>query len=283
MDIKKFVLSYYSGATEDFYINEITMPHGALSLHTHEYYQIYYLKSGRLLHHLEGLTAELVAGDVFIIPPALAHYIEKTSKNIRFYSISFMPSYVADIVKSNAFVADFIHSITTLRSEGIEPRMTLASEDIAVTDMLVSKMLEEFASSKIGKEALIKASLALLLSVFGRAYFDERIEDMRFISEREAILHSLGYIKNHLSEDISLGAMSQRAGMSKSAFCQGFRRITGETFNRYRNRERVEAAAAMIKSGKSASLAALEVGYHDFSTFYRNFKRHFGVSPSEYK
>ena len=48
MDIKKFVLSYYSNATEDFHINEITKPGEALSLHNHEYYQIYYLKSGRL-------------------------------------------------------------------------------------------------------------------------------------------------------------------------------------------------------------------------------------------
>lgn len=52
MNVKKFVLSYYSNATADFHIKEITKPQEALSLHNHDYYQIYYLKSGRLIHHL---------------------------------------------------------------------------------------------------------------------------------------------------------------------------------------------------------------------------------------
>ena len=82
MDIKKFVLSYYSNATEFFHIKEITKPKEALSLHSHEYYQIYYLKSGKLIHHLGDGCAELKARDVFIIPPDLPHYIEKASKDV---------------------------------------------------------------------------------------------------------------------------------------------------------------------------------------------------------
>ena len=39
----------------------------------------------------------------------------------------------------------------------------------------------------------------------------------------------------------------------------------------------------LIKSGKLVFEAAMEVGYGDPSTFYRNFRKHFGVSPSEYK
>lgn len=283
MDIKKFVLSYYSNATENFHINEITKPREALSLHNHDYYQIYYLKSGKLIHHLEAVSAELKAGDVFIIPPSLPHYIETASKDLCFYSISFMPSYIAENVRSNKFVADFIHGITDLSSEGAVPSLTLRSEDIALADTLVLKIMQEFSGNMIGKDVLIRSSLSLLLSVFARAYLDEQFENIRFASEREAILHCLGYIKNHLSEQMTLHEMAKRTAMSKSSFCESFRKITGETFNKYLNRERVEAAAALIKSGKLVFEAAMEVGYGDSSTFYRNFKKHFGVSPSEYK
>ena len=283
MDIKRFVLSYYSDATEDFYVNEITKPHGALSLHSHEYYQIYYLKSGRLIHHLGGASAELLARDVFIIPPNLPHYVETATKDVCFYSISFMPSFIVDIVKSNSFIADFIHAITALSSEGVLPSLTLRQEDMTLTDTLVLKIMDEFSSDMTGKDALIKTSLALLLSIFARAYIDERIESVRFASEREAILHSLGYIKNHLGEDMSLEKMAQRTAMSRSSFCTGFRRVTGETFNRYLNRERVEAAASLLKAGKPVSVVAHEVGYADPTTFYRNFKRYFGISPGQYK
>ena len=283
MDIKKFVLSYYSNATEDFHIKEITKPKEALYLHSHEYYQIYYLKSGKLIHHLEKSSAELKARDVFIIPPNLPHYIETVSSDVRFYSISFMPCYISENLKENKFVADFIHCVNDLSAEGVEPSITLRSEDIVLADALVDKIMQEFSREMMGKDALIKSSLSLLLSVFARAYLGSRLENMRFASQREAILHCLGYLKNHLSEQITLKEMAKRAAMSKSSFCESFRKITGETFGSYLNRERVEAAAGLIKSGKLVFEAATEVGYRDASTFYRNFKKHFGVSPNEYK
>ena len=283
MDIKKFVLSYYANATEELHVNEVTNPRESLSLHRHAYYQIYYLKSGRLIHHLESGSAELKASDVFIIPPDLPHFIEPVSKEVRFYSISFMPGYIAEIVRSNKLVADFIHCITDLASGGVQPGLTLRAEDLSLADALVLKIMEEFSSDQMGKDAVITFSLSLLLSLFARAYLGEHLEDVRFISEREAILHSLGYIKNHLGERITLGDTARRAAMARSTFCESFRKVTGETFHGYLNRERVEAAAALIKSGKLVFEAAMEVGYNDPSTFYRNFKKHFGVSPGEYK
>ena len=283
MDVKKFVLSYYSNATADFHIKEITKPQEALSLHNHDYYQIYYLKSGRLIHHLEAVHAELKAGDVFIIPPSLPHYMETASGDLCFYSISFMPEFIAEGIRSNTFLADFIHCITDLSSAGAEPRLMLHAEDVALADALVLRIMQEFSSERTGKDAVIRASLLLLLSVFARAYLDEQFESVRFSSEREAMLHCLGYIKNHLSEPMALGDMARRTAMSKSSFCKSFRALTGETFNGYLNRERVEAAAALIRSGKLVFEAAMELGYADLSTFYRNFKKHFGISPSEYK
>ena len=283
MDIRKFVLSYYTNATESLHINEITKPKGALSLHCHDYYQIYYLKSGRVIHHLERGSAELKPGDVFIIPPNLPHYIETASSTVRFYSISFKADYIEPVLRGNRLVADFIHGVSELTPDGIEPSITLRAEDIAIADSLVIKMMDEFSSDRTGKDELIKASLSLLLSLFARAYLDERVHSVSFVTEREEILHLLGYIKNHLGDPMSLDTMAQRTAMSKSVFCEAFQRVTGESFKRYLNRVRVEAAAVMIKSGERVTNAAMMVGYNDFSTFYRNFKARFGVSPRGYK
>ena len=198
MNIKKFVLSYYSNATEDFHINEITKPHEALSPHSHDYYQIYYIKAGRLIHHIDGVSAELKARDVFIIPPNLAHYVEVASKEICFYSISFTRDYIAEIVRSNKLAADFVHCITDLPSEGVEPALTLRVEDASLADVLVQKIMQEFSSDITGKDQIIKSSLSLLISIFARAYLEDGCENVRFVSEREAITHCIGYIKNHL-------------------------------------------------------------------------------------
>ena len=283
MDVRKFVLSYYSNATDDFHINEVTKPRGALSLHCHDYFQIYYLKIGKIVHHLENSFAELSAGDVFIIPPNLAHYIEAASEELKFYSISFMPAFLDGVKSGNGFVQDFIHYLGQLAKENIPPSLRLEGEDAIFADAVVQKIMREFSGDKIGKEALIKSALGLLLSIFARAYFDEKYQSIKIRSEREAILHCVTYIKNHISEDITLDAIAQKTAMSKTAFCKAFGAVVGEPFKKYLNRQRIEYASGLIKKGEGVTVAARLSGYSDFSTFYRNFKRVYGVSPSEYK
>ena len=40
-------------------------------------------------------------------------------------------------------------------------------------------------------------------------------------------------------------------------------------------------AQKLIRHGKKATEAAVEVGYEDYATFFRNYKKQFGFSPSE--
>jgi len=282
MDIRKFVLSYYSNATEDFYISEITKPRGALSLHSHDYFQIYYIKEGKIVHHLDESSAVLTAGDVFIIPPNLPHYIETASESLRFYSISFMPDFLKDIEEGNRFVKDFIHYLCKLAAENVPPSLTLDDEDAIFSDSVVIKIMKEFAGNKIGKDAVIKSLVGLLLSIFARAYFDQKCESITIRSQREAIMHCIAYVNNHFEEEITLEEMAKKSAMSKTAFCTAFSRVVGESFKKYLNRKRVEKAAELIKNGENVCTAARLSGYLNFSTFYRNFVRVFGVSPSEY-
>ncbi len=282
MDIKKFVLSYYKNATDDFHINEIMRPKGALVLHTHDYFQIYYLKSGSIIHHLEGDTATLNPGDVFIIPPNLPHYIETSREPIRFFSISFTAGFLSGIADSNKFVADFMHYINDADRRSIAPSFTLFNDDIPFTDALVAKIMSEFGGDNIAKETLIRASVGLLLTVFARSYFAQRSESIRLRSEREAIAHCLGYIENHLSESISLSDVAKMSAMSRSTFCRAFRRVTGETFKSYLNRIRIERASELLREGESVETVARLTGFNDPSTFYRNFKKQTGITPRKF-
>jgi len=283
MDVRKFVLSYYKDATDDFHINEITHPKGALTLHTHDYFQIYYLKSGSIIHHIGNGNAEMKPGDVFIIPPNLPHYIKATAEHLRFYSISFTQKFMGDITDTNKFVADFIHYISNADSSIISPSFSLNESDIDMVDMLVTKTMSEFSSDNIAKENVIRSSVALLLTIFARSYFEKRCESIKLRSDREAIAHCLGYIKNHLAEDISLSEMAKRTAMSRTAFCETFHRVTGETFKCYLNRLRIEKAKEALRTGESVENTARLTGFSDPSTFYRNFKKTVGISPGKYK
>ncbi len=75
MDIKNFVLSYYNNAMENFHIQKVEKTYEAKKPHTHEYFQIYYISKGSLMHFIGNKSSKLYQGDMFIIPPGVVHYI----------------------------------------------------------------------------------------------------------------------------------------------------------------------------------------------------------------
>lgn len=282
MDIKKFVLSYYKNATVDFHITRITHPHEALMLHSHNYYQIYYVVSGKIIHHVENNCAELCSGDVFILPPDLSHYIETASEEVDFYSLSFMPVFLQKNRENNGLVSDFLYYLETVQSDSIQPKFSFNYEDTYFIDLVFKRILEEFSESKTGKNEMIKEHVMILLTLFARVYFEERAETLTTQENKRLVTHCVEYIKAHYDEDITLSKMVQHCAMSKTCFCTLFNSIVGTSFKDYLNQYRIKKAVEFLSRGEKLTNVSTYCGYNDFSTFYRNFKKYMGISPSEF-
>ena len=170
MDVKRFVLSYYKNATSTFYISEITAPTEACNLHTHDYFQVYYMLSGKITHHLESGCAELSGGDVFIVPPNLPHYIDANDGPVDFYAMSFMPDFFLGIGESNKLIADFLYYLKTAALENIQPKFTLPHEDIFFIvrdkDALCAKLAAEDLDAGVAEEFLHLQYVCLAAAVF---------------------------------------------------------------------------------------------------------------------
>ncbi len=61
-----------------------------------------------------------------------------------------------------------------------------------------------------------------------------------------------------------------------------FQAETGMTLRQWRIRNRMEAAAILLRSNASPGAVAHRVGYTNANAFRRVFKSHFGISPAEY-
>jgi two-component system response regulator YesN len=62
-----------------------------------------------------------------------------------------------------------------------------------------------------------------------------------------------------------------------------FKDFTGDNFNDYLNKTRIEKAKEFLQAGMKVSQAAEKAGYKDVDYFYRMFKRYTGDIPSAYK
>lgn len=99
-----------------------------------------------------------------------------------------------------------------------------------------------------------------------------------------AIHHATQYIRSHYAEKISLKDVAMRVYLSPAYFSRIFRQETGETFNSYLNRVRVEQSKKLLAQ-KDIRLIdiSLMTGFENQSYFTKVFKRVTGISPLQYR
>jgi len=89
------------------------------------------------------------------------------------------------------------------------------------------------------------------------------------------------FIESHISEKISLDALSTMAGLSPHHFARAFQHSVGMPPHRYLLRRRLEHVEQMLRDTQlPLSHIALAVGFSDQSHLNRHFRRLTGMSPS---
>ncbi|BCJ99905.1 putative two-component response regulator [Anaerocolumna chitinilytica] len=92
------------------------------------------------------------------------------------------------------------------------------------------------------------------------------------------------YIKEHLTEELSLALVAERVGLSMAYLSTLFTQNLGCGFVDYLNQERINRACAYMHDGKMKVYEiAFKVGFHDDKYFSRVFKKVTGMSPSVYR
>src|SRR4026207_210394 len=86
------------------------------------------------------------------------------------------------------------------------------------------------------------------------------------------------------SRNFSLGKMAQSVNLSAPYFCYLFKSITGVPPAKYLKSLRMQQAAMLLSTTfLSVKEIVIRVGLTDDSHFVRDFKRLYGMTPSEYR
>ncbi len=93
------------------------------------------------------------------------------------------------------------------------------------------------------------------------------------------------FIKDHLSDDLSLESLAARVQLSSNYVSTLFGTITGESFTEYLNRVRLESAALMLVDQRELTVGevATSVGYRNAQYFCTRFKAKYGITPLQYR
>lgn len=96
------------------------------------------------------------------------------------------------------------------------------------------------------------------------------------------IVQAIEWLKMNFATPFQVATLARTVGMSTSSFHQHFRDITSMSPLQYQKRLRLtEARRLLMTENSDISSASLQVGYESLSQFSREYKRFFGMSPSE--
>jgi transcriptional regulator GlxA family with amidase domain len=94
---------------------------------------------------------------------------------------------------------------------------------------------------------------------------------------------ALAYVRNNLSQPLTVADMAEQVSLSPSAFAHLFPEVTGRTPYQFLKDVRLDRARDLLVAGHMpVTLVSKEVGYSSASHFIREFRRRFGYTPRAY-
>ena len=95
----------------------------------------------------------------------------------------------------------------------------------------------------------------------------------------ETVARIIEYINANLTTIKNLDDLGQEFFFSKSYINRIFKESTGSSVWDYIVLKRLLLSRTLLQEGHQANIVASECGFSDYSSFYRQFKQRFGISP----
>jgi len=237
----------------------------AFPMHAHTFAELYCFLGGQGVYHVEGNRYELSPGDILLMRPTEAHYIDVDP------DIPYERLYINfDIRIFDALDPDsqllrpfFDRKAGCLNHYKADPDCT--ARLLAMTD-------------PSGSRATILANLILVLQQLCRRFGESAAKDVTPDSMEYRMIR---YINQNLHQDLSITSLCDRFFLSRAQLCRRFHDATGTSVGRYVTMKRLILARQLLLQGQKPTDVYAGCGFQDYATFFRAYKRYFGHAPKD--
>ena len=252
----------------------------SIGTHSHSYYEVYLFVEGKVDMEIGGKMSSLRPGDVILVPPGTPHRASVGSGETPYRRFVFWISlpFCEQLRRESA---DYLYLFDRVQAKKsyVYP---LSALDFNALRGKFASLLEELNTDRFGRDTQIGLLVRALMLYLCRCIPDRsrsRAKKEQF-SSYQAIAE---YISGHLDEDLSLDALSRKFFLNKYHIAHLFQENAGLSLHQYITKKRLDACCDAMCSGANLAGCCAQFGFENYSSFYRAFRKEYGVSPSDYR
>ena len=247
-----------------------------LTLHSHTFYELICCRNSCGAEYLVGAERyRLQKGDIICVPPGISHrpilperMDEPYCRDVLWLSREFVEQ--LSRIHGNDETYGF-HGHRLLRTAGTRWEY--------IADLFRTGVWESERRESGWETAVLGNTLQILTHIHRAIANDGLIQ----AEQPELLDRIMAYIEDHLMEPINITQTAKRFYVSESTVSHLFKEKLGVSFYRCVTQRRLITAKELIRKGVSLEDVARQIGFGEYSTFYRAFKQEYGISPRQYR
>ncbi|WP_207536316.1 helix-turn-helix domain-containing protein [Desertivirga arenae] len=252
--------------------------------HSHTYFELVFIRSGKGMHHLNGNIVPYCDGNLFILTPGDHHFFD-ISISTHFTFIKFTESYYHNhryLVEeaSNYFAPSSINQLKLFKETRVElqdPFKEILKNTVENIVLYCEKMPDASFSPVIFFQLL---SILNLLKTFAL-----RIPERKSGAHPSSEAVSTYVHENILSRSkLSISSIANQFSISPGYFSKYFKRTFGISYKDYIGEYRLKLIQERLLSGNcTLREIADEFDFFDESHLIKSFNKKLGVNPKEFR
>jgi AraC family transcriptional regulator, L-rhamnose operon regulatory protein RhaS len=255
-------------------------------VHTHSYFEIIFIRSGRGRHSINGNIFDYGPGDVFLLGPEDYHYFE-IREHTSFCYIRFTEIFIKDQNQSKSpgwsRTIDFLLN-TPYQAGG---SIVTQKEEQQMLEYLLTVLLHEYGHREAGSyELIMNGIMKAILGILARNLVRHQTNGLQEAKKPQLIQDILLYIRQHILQPDSLRIeqLSARFNYSVGYLSVYFKKQTGESLQGYILKYKLKLIEnRLLFSDLSISQITDEFGFTDASHLNKLFKKYYGMGPQAYR
>ena len=247
--------------------------------HSHDSYEIFLPVAGSFEFEVSNYLYTVGRGSVLLLPPWVTHrLVVKDREPLAYLYVQFTPR----IIPGEPEMLAAIEALFNRHGEGEQSMRRLSGESFSYVYAAVKRLC--ISSTKDVHEQFFRILFPVLCEILAYGTpVSGKYDGFTKEPSRQSTLTDqiIEYISQHYADIQDLSFVVDVFHYSTVHVNSLFKNRLGVSLWRYVLHIRLDRACDMLVNGIHASEVALSCGFKDYSTFYRTFKKSYGITPTE--